>query len=427
MLIEFSVENFLSIKNKITLSMMASKDISHPDNLITYKDYRKNVNLLNSAVIYGANASGKTNILKSMQFMSWFVNNSHEMQQGRKISRIPFKLDRSCLYRPSTFEVIFRHKGLKYSYSFSVNEEKVIDEYLYYYPNGRQSIIFERWDTNNYKFTVDVDEQTMLKERNTDNKLYISTAVLWNYDKVKAPFEWLSSNLNVVIDNQNFQGYTADIIAENSKVSNLIKEYMRIADLDIDNIRVTEMSIDEALTGEFSNKIPNEAKLELLSKAKDLKGAKVVDISTIHYGKDENQNDIEVPFDIYEESHGTQRLFGLLGPWIDVLKNGHTLVVDELDIRLHTKLTQALVRLFHNPNINTNGAQLIFSTHDTNLLDQDIFRRDQIWFAEKNDEKSTDFYSLDDFGVRKDERIEKGYLQGKYGAIPFIKGDWTWD
>lgn len=424
MLIEFSVENFLSIKNKITLSMMASKDTSHPDNLISYEDHKKNVNLLKTSVIYGANASGKTNILKSMKFMSWFINNSHKMQQGKKISRIPFKLDSSCIYKPSTFEVIFIYKGIKYSYSFSVNGEKVIEEYLYYYPNGRQSTIFERWDTNNYKFTVDVDEQNMLKERNTDNKLYISTAALWNYDKVKAPFEWLSDNLVVIIENQNFQAYTGHLMNTDPKINELIKEYMKIADLGIDNIKVTEMSIDEALNGDFLNGISNKDKLELLSKVKD---AEFVDIRTVHYGNDENQNHIEVQFEMDEESHGTQRLFGLLGPWIDVLKNGHTLVVDELDIRLHTILTQALVKLFLNPNINTKGAQLIFTTHDTNLLNQDILRRDQIWFAEKDNVKSTDFYSLDDFGIRKDERIEKGYLQGKYGAIPFIKGDWTWD
>ena len=148
----------------------------------------------------------------------------------------------------------------------------------------------------------------------------------------------------------------------------------------------------------------------------------------IHKAKDKNGNTISYKFDLDEESDGTQKSFGLLGPWIDALLNGYTIVIDELDIRLHTLLVKKLMEMFLDPDVNKKNAQLIFTTHDTNLLDSDLLRRDQIWFTEKKEDKSTDLYSLYDFGgVRKNISIEKWYLQGKYGAIPILKGDWKWE
>lgn len=425
MLIEFSVENFLSIKDKITLSMVASKDSTHENNLISYKDNKKNLGLLKSAVIYGANASGKTNVLRALSFMRWFLNKSHEMQQGKIITRIPFKLDGSCINEPSKFDIIFRFKDIKYAYGFSVTEEKVIDEYLYYYPNGRQTIIFERWDTNQYKFTNDIELQTeLIKKFDSKNKLYISTASLWEYEKTKAPFEWLSQNLQVFINHDHLENYTANVIKQNKDLIVSIQEVLKQADLGIDGINITERKFDDSLKNDLLKFFNDETKLQLINKIES-KG--MLDISIIHTGLDETGNEAKIPFKFIEESDGTQKFFGLLGPWIDALNNGYTIIIDELDIRLHTLLTRYLVELFHNPDINKSNAQLIFSTHDTNLLNQNIFRRDQIWFTEKKENGSTDLYSLDDFGIRKDEKIEKGYLQGKYGAIPFIGGGSIWD
>ena len=198
MLIEFSVENFLSIKDRVTLSMVASKDISHENNLI--KDTNKGLNILKTAAIYGANASGKTNILKAISFFSYLIRNSHEMQQGKKFGVETFKLDSDLLSKPSNFDIIFKVEGVKYAYGFSVTDDKVIDEYLYYYPKGRQSIIFERENTNQYKFTSDVEKQTQIKDKfHSSNKLFISTASLWEYVKTKIPFNWLKDNLNIFI------------------------------------------------------------------------------------------------------------------------------------------------------------------------------------------------------------------------------------
>lgn len=148
----------------------------------------------------------------------------------------------------------------------------------------------------------------------------------------------------------------------------------------------------------------------------------------VHSIKDKNGNIVSHEFGLGQESDGTQKFFGILGPWLDALLHGYTIVIDELDMKLHTLLVKKLIEMFLDPDINKKNAQLIFTTHDTNLLDSDLLRRDQIWFAEKKEDKSTDLYSLYDFGgVRKNISIEKGYLQGKYGGIPVLKGDWKWE
>lgn len=428
MLLEFTVKNFLSIKDEVTLSMVASKDTSHDENLINYADGKKTKNALKSIVIYGANASGKTNILKALQFVSWFINKSHEMQQGRKIPRHAFKLNRQCLNEPSEFQIIFIHKGIKYLYGFSVTEEEVIEEYLYYYPNGRQSIIFER-DKDEYKFTIDIERQTELKDKfHSKNKLFIATESLWEYEKTKEPFEWLSKHLRILIKHDDLEGYTGSSMHEDDKINLLVKKYIKYADVGIDDISLKIEKGDDFLNSDKFQALPDDVKNKISSELfEKLHDHDILDIKMVHTVED-NGEIINHEFSLNEESDGTQKFFGLLGPWIDALINGYTIVIDELDIRLHTLLVKKLIEMFIDSDINKNNAQLIFSTHDTNLLDSDLLRRDQIWFTEKKDDKSTDLYSLYDFGgVRKNISIEKGYLNGKYGGIPILKGDWKWD
>ncbi|MDG5854916.1 AAA family ATPase [Clostridium beijerinckii] len=425
MLLQFTVKNFLSIKDEVTLSMVASKDSSFEDNLLPYEDGKKIKNALKSVVIYGANASGKSNILKALRFVKNFIKNSHEMQQGIKIQRKPFKLDNRCINEPSEFQIVFIHNDVKYLYGFSVTENEVIDEYLYYYPNGRQSIIFER-ERDEYKFTIDVERQSELKNKfHSKNKLFIATESLWEYEKAKVPFEWLSSYLNIFINHDRLENYTGGNMKEDENVNLLVKKYIKLADIGIDDINIKAREVEDILNSGMLNLLSDDVKADVL---KTLQNGNLLDIKMIHNIKDKDGNIINYEFDIDEESDGTQKFFGLLGPWIDALLNGYTIVIDELDIRLHTLLVKKLIEMFLDPDVNKNNAQLIFTTHDTNLLDSDLLRRDQIWFTEKKEDKSTDLYSLYDFGgVRKSISIEKGYLQGKYGAIPVLKGDWKWE
>lgn len=417
MLLEFTVRNFLSIKDEVTLNMVASKDKYLEENTMVYESGKNEKRALKVATLYGANASGKTNILKAMNFVSSFINKSHEMQQGITIPRVPFKLDRSCLKEPSEFRIVFTHEGIKYLYMFSVIETEVLEEYLYYYPKGRQSTIFER-KGNKYKFTKDIERQTELKDKfHSKNKLFLSTESLWEYEKAKAPFKWLSEYLKVFINHEDLESYTGGTMVENDEINKDIKRYIRYADMDIEDINVEVKKKPDVLSSNIFKILSGDTKTDPIK-------SKSLDIKTIHKGVDEDGNDLDVIFDLSQESDGTKKYFGILGPLLKVLAGGYTVVIDELDIRLHTLLVMKLVKLFLNPKINKNNAQIIFSTHDTNLLDMDILRRDQIWFTEKKEDKSTDLYSLFDFGgVRKSEKIEKGYLQGKYGAIPFLKGD----
>ncbi len=189
MLIQFSVENFLSIKDKVVLSLLASKDNEHPEHLIM----DGNKSYLKSAVIYGANASGKSNVLNAFWFMVNYVLTSHNQQLHKTIDRSPFKFDPETPTRPSSFEVIFTTEGIRYAYGFSVTDKAVTEEYLYYYPNGRQALIFERKNTKDFRFTVDIDEQNTLKERTSANKLYLSVASNWSYSKVIPVLEWFAS------------------------------------------------------------------------------------------------------------------------------------------------------------------------------------------------------------------------------------------
>ncbi|MGP8331245.1 MAG: AAA family ATPase [Methanosarcinaceae archaeon] len=414
MLIEFSIENYRSIKEKVTLSLVSSSDKSLDNNLIK-TTVLKNDNLC-SAAIYGANASGKTNVLLAFNFLKELVMTSHKNQKGDKIEVSPFKLDKNCVSKPSRFEVVFIKNNIKYIYGVSVTSEKVVDEYLYYYPKGREATIFKRSDT--YSFTIDKNKQTFLSERILDNVLYLSGATQLNYDKTSDAFDWFKDTLQVIgpTDNPGLQDFTIGMLNKDESTKALILKALSEADLGIDDIAA---SIKNLLIDELPSDFPEELKpLAVSGKIKK------VHITSIHKVMDGKGNEQQVPFEFKDESEGTQRMFSLIGPWINTLINGHVLIVDELDTKLHHKLVVFLVKLFSDPTQNKNNAQLIFTTHNVNLLDQDIFRRDQIWFTEKNpDFGSTDLYSLVEFSPRKDKNIQKGYLAGRYGALPFIKDE----
>ena len=396
MLIQFSVENFLSIKDKVVLSLLASKDNEHPEHLIV----DGNKSYLKSAVIYGANASGKSNVLNAFWFMVNYVLTSHNQQLHKTIGRSPFKFDPETPTRPSSFEVIFTTEGIRYAYGFSVTDKAVTEEYLYYYPNGRQALIFERKNTKDFRFTVDIDEQNTLKERTSANKLYLSVASNWSYSKVIPVLEWFAS-CQIITKNSVADAYGLE--AEQLKDDDyrrVIASMLRVADLGIQALQMRDAEPAPSQHGDsFAN------------------------IEAIHTVKDTNGNALSYALNMAEESDGTNSYFKLIGVVKKALDQGTLLVADEMDAHLHPLLTRHLVSLVDSTEFNPKGAQLIFTSHSTNLLDLDLLRRDQIWFTEKDEQTAaTDLFSLYDFSVRKDTKVEKGYLIGRFGAIPFIKG-----
>ncbi len=407
MLIELNLENYRSIKEEVSLNMISTKDSSFENNLIK-TDVLKEESLLKSAVIYGANASGKTNILLALNFLQRLVMTSHKHQKGNKLPYSPFKLDKQTLSKPTRIRIVFIKNETKYIYEISFNSEKIITEYLYSYPNNYKKIIFERTDSLNYKFIDDEKKQRLIAERTLPNVLYLSKATQENYEVVSKVYDWFKDELNVIgpTDHPGLIDITAKMLKSGS-MKELILKAMLEADIGIDDISVDtkKLKIEDLPKG-----IPPEIKKMMMNNKEEIEQTK---INTIHKG---------VNFDFEEESDGTMRLFSLIGPWITALKDGNVLIVDELDTKLHHLLNVFLIELFHDPTQNKKNAQLIFTTHNTNLLDiQDIFRRDQIWFTKKNQKGATDLYSLVEYSPRKDKNIERGYLAGKYGALPFIK------
>ena len=398
MLIQFSVENYLSFKNKAVFSMLAGKDTEHPEAI---GDVGGKDRFLKAGAIYGANASGKSNLLNAMWFMVSYVLNSHQKQLNLATGRMPFKFDPHTPEEPSSFEMIFIHDQIKYAYGFSMNDKEVTNEYLYHYPHGRKALIFERSDTNKYRFTTDVELQTSLKERNTGNKLYLSTAANWNYEKVIPVFNWFSSCMFL---NLNTYGQAYGTNAENlrdDEYRNRIAQMLRAADFGIHSLIIGEgnVSLSGTLTGVYDN------------------------IEAVHRVIGADGKAFDYALNMQEESRGTNTYLDLIGIAYRALESGGTLIADEIDVHLHPLLAEQIVSLFNSEKSNPKNAQLIFTTHNTNLMDLRILRRDQIWFTEKDEDTSaSELFSLDEYSVRKDAKVERNYLLGRYGAIPLFRG-----
>ena len=423
MLIEFSIKNFLSFKEKVTFSMEAATSEENEENVILNGNNR----ILKTTALYGANASGKTNLVKAFASAILMVRMSNNRQVGEKLMQIePFAFDDETKNKPSEFEFVFLSGNNKYIYGFTADKDKIYEEYLYQYFSAKPTRIFERSNCIEYKFLQsDEGKLNAIKEKNTDNKLFLATATAWNYDKTKEPYLWFAGNIDTYTGGNLLNDFVVTSFSndENKELKKFTLKLLEEADIVIKdfNIEIEERDVDTNLMMMLKNlnmPIPTNPQ-----KQKNIK------ISMIHEIKDDNNKVKPYDLNLINESSGTQILFSFAPILKDVFENGKILVVDEIERSLHPNLVEMIIRFFHNPEINKGNAQLIFNTHDTNLLSLELFRRDQIWFAEKNAEKgTTDLYPLDDFSVRKTENIQKGYLNGRYGAIPFVEnGNSLWE
>ena len=427
MLIEFSVGNYRSFKEKVTFSMVAANITAQDKQLDENNVYRvdKDLELIKSAAIYGANASGKSNLAKAIGFMRWFmVNSSKDTQSTDEINVERFRLNRETEGKPSFFEIAFLLDGKKYRYGFEATTERVVSEWLFYVPKSRETKLFERkgHKINSTKSYGEGIEQITKLTRN--NALFLSVCAQFNIDIAEQILNWITKNLNIIsgLDDNGYFGYTLNCLKE-SKNKNEILELVKKLDLSIHDIEVEETEIPH-------DSLP-ESLREIFIKLNDAKGKATLtsvatSVKTKHKKFDEQGNYIsDETFNLgSEESEGTQKLFALAGPLFDVLKKGKILIIDEFDTKLHPLISRAIVEIFNSNKTNPNNAQLIFMTHDTNLLSNKLFRRDQIWFTEKNRVGATDLYSLVEYKVRNDASFESDYIKGRYGAIPYI-GDLT--
>ena len=420
MLIEFSVTNYRSILERQSLNMVASTYFKELESLNTFIPDHGDVvpRLLRSTVLYGPNASGKSTLVQALKFVEEQVLNSQkESQAGDEIDVTPFRLTAESRAADSEFEISFVEQGVRYEYGFRCNRERFTEEWLFAYPLGRAQKWFHRvFDVKTgkdaYKFSASFlggRQRQTLALQTRSNALFLSTAIQLNNEQLKPAFDWFKLRLRVV-DSVNglSSGYTLRRCAEDTDRSRIV-EFMNSADLSITDIQVKETSFSGDL---LPKDMPASVRAELV---KDMAGKKMMEPLFFH--KDVNTQEA-VEFDESEESDGTRALFAFAGPWLDVIENGRVLVVDELDTSLHPLLVHHLVKRLHKEGTN---AQLIFTTHDTTLLSQKLLRRDQVWFMEKNAKCATWLYPLSDFSPRDSEAVERGYLNGRYGGIPFLK------
>lgn len=394
------------------------------ENIINIKGTNENV--LKSTALYGANASGKTNLISALSVAILMVRLSNNRQPGEKLMQIePFAFDDKTVNEPSEFEFIFYTNNNKYIYGFKADKNRIYEEYLYQYFSAKPTRIFER-NGENYEFLqADKAKLEAIKNQNLENKLFLSTATTWNYDKTKEPYLWFAQKIDsfqggIELSVDSLEAYDND---KNEELKKFTLRLLEEADIVIKdyNVEIEEAEMDRNTLMHLQGlKVPVPG---VLPKQKSLKSI------TMTHEVINDKDEIKVyNLNYFNESSGTRILFSMAPILKSVFERGKIIIIDEIERSLHPSLVEMIIKFFHNPEINKGNAQLIFNTHDTNLLSLDLFRRDQIWFAEKDPKKgATELYPLDDFSVRKTENIQKGYLNGRYGAIPFVAtGDSLW-
>lgn len=429
MLIEFSVGNYRSFKDIVTFSMVAAnlqaKDKSLDENNVFAAD--KEIRLLKSSAVYGANASGKSNLIRAIKTMRKFViESSKETQVTDPISIDPFRLSTETEKMPAHFEMVFIAEGRRYRYGFELTPEQVTAEWLYHVPTIREAKLFER-KNGKLEIAPVFKEGKDLKSKTRDNALFLSVVAQFNGEIAKRLLSWFGK-LGIIsgLEDTIQELLTIRMLQEQETREEIVR-FIKSMDVGISDIEVQAQTnlpgqrrfeaVHPALKGVFAE----------ITKLMENPEAKSFEVLTVHkkYARSGEIAGSE-PFQIdVNESDGTRKLFAFAGLLFRTLKQGQILCVDELDARLHPLLTQAIIKLFNSNTTNPHNAQLVFATHDTNLLDKGFFRRDQIWFVEKDRFGATQLYSLAEFKVRNDASFGSDYIRGKYGAIPYL-GDLSW-
>lgn len=419
MLLQFSVENYLSFKEQAVLSLVPSSDKEHLNNINDNGTFKG----LNTIAIYGANASGKSNLFKAVTISLNMIRSSANTQVDQLLPVVPFKLDDESKGKPSAFEFQFvAGDGKKYIYGFSALPDRIVEEYLYGYNTNRPTKIFDRTETDSYSFSrTTKKELEPIIRFTTKNRLFISSATLLNAESTRKAYEWLAKGIDTFMNitelqNRAFAFYMDDYDKSSRANIEFTKELFKAADISISDIDYSYRKTDELPPDVPRIMINNEAILPAVEIRQE--------VNTEHIVTDEGGNVKKYKLSLQEESFGTTMLF-LYGPFLkETLDKGKVLFIDEIDRSMHPFVVSYLISLFSSDR--NNGAQLIVTTHDTSQLSLERFRRDQIYFTEKDPKTgASDLYSLGDFEkpVRKDENIRKKYLQGRYGAIPYVHAE----
>jgi AAA15 family ATPase/GTPase len=420
MIVEFTVGNFLSFNKKKSLKFKASGISELPDNTIKTNGYK----LVRSGVIYGANSSGKSNLIKALDRMRDIVLNSVRLNDNEELDYSPFLLSDND-NEPTFFEVEFliENRKYRYRYGFEYNINKIITEWLFLKEGRKQEAPYFVRTEEGIGVSEIFNEGIDKENATNNNRLFISLVAQLGGETSKSVIDWFKGyNVLLGIDHKDYNGFTLKMLHKKIEgFEQLLTLYKKLK-LGFTSVNVTESVFD---TNSISRNLPDNLKKKLLN---DFEGKTVVSLNTIHNKYDDSGDIIgAIQFDKEtQESEGTKKIIDLSGPIFDTLLLGRILIIDELDAKLHPLLTIQIIKLFNSSETNPNNAQLFFATHDTNLLSSKLFRRDQIWFAEKDEKEQTDLYTLmeiilpDGSKVRNDSSLEKNYIRGRYGAIPFL-------
>lgn len=384
MLIELTVKNYRSFKSEQRLSLVASKDKSLAGSLIKLDS---KTSVFSTVALMGANGSGKSNVLHAL----YLINNMllGEASQLGKDDPLPYE-PYAYSKEPTFLEIVYSYQGIRYCYGFSFDAHKVYQEYLYHWPNGREALIFARGEEG-YEFRENVKEQSALALRTPDNRLYLSAANLWNLAQTQAALEFFSDGISFLLSLEMGMSKTLKALKDNAELKDRILIMMKAADLGI-----TDLSVDEGLDGK-------------------------VKITTTHSCLDDKGKIASFNLSLEQESLGVKKFFADIGALLECLDNGSVLVIDDLDDNRHHLLSKLFIDIFQDEKLNPNGAQLVFTSHDALLLDLKLLRRDQIYLIDKDEEsQASSLRTLMSFSPRKGENVLKGYLEGSFGAIPYL-------
>ncbi|MEX0686752.1 MAG: ATP/GTP-binding protein [Balneolales bacterium] len=442
MLIQFIVENFKSFREETILNMVAGPYSDHENHIYEFKDGKEG-KLLRSSALYGANASGKTNLVEALLFARNLITDGTIGEQ--RINVQPFKLSEKSKNKPSRFEFVIKQEDVIYHYGFIVNHTKVLEEWLFATPNKKEVKYFERFDSDSNRIRLSIGTNLavrgskagkvldLIAETTRSNQLFLKEAYEKNVEKLKPVYDWFDSVLTVIPVVSEYTPLELRAFSDEN-FTEFLSSFLSKADTGIESIQAhsTDMNLDD----HFSD-LPVKLREDIKERVNS--GGSVVfnytdrrkyavlnnddgDMVAISLkARHRMDNDKFIDFEIYEESDGTQRLLNMLPALADMGQANKVCFIDELDRRMHTQLTRHFLEYYFNKCGNNN--QLIFTTHDTNLLDSDLLRRDEIWFIEKGNTEVSNLYSLSDYKPRNDLNLSKSYLQGRFGAIPYIKSE----
>jgi uncharacterized protein len=422
MLVRFCAENFLSIRDAAEVSLVASSLQELRSTLLPSR-YAK-YGMLPVVAFYGANASGKSNFLAAIAFMRSMVVNSFKVgDAGSEIPVKPFLLDDENQQKPSTFVLDFILNDTRYQLGFSLGRQRVIQEWLYAFPKRTRQVLYHRNSDAPDEFYFGRTlggSNRQIQSITRPNSLFISVAAASAHPLLVKIWDYFKDCLVMKLSpGASSNSYLAQKLANDDSLLTEAAKYLSMADTGITDVRITDTPIPDATKTQLTELYQVLGKLtgdKLKSEAPDVDRK----IQLGHSGRGQTIK----YFDFEDESLGTKYLFSLLPSLLSALKDGKVLVLDEITTSLHTHLAQRLVTLFTNKESNPNGAQLLFSTHDTNLLSPGLLRRDEVWLTEKSSEGATTVSALSDYKTKITDNIERGYLQGRFGAVPYLLGHW---